>query len=143
MVTRTNLWTAGGTHTEGVTPEVERLKGAQTSSELMRYDPERRGGGTIGLRARVIVGRSWRFGRSGSSADGTNVNDQPWKGNEEPLRVVEEGSGGGGGRAYPRGCVNSEMSISTAVADAMAARPGRETVHIWSSVRSLRDCREE
>jgi hypothetical protein len=44
-----------------------------------------------------------------------------------------------GKEVYPRGWVKRETSISTAVADAMAARPGRETVHIWSSVRSLRD----
>ena len=42
-------------------------------------------------------------------------------------------------RCYPRGCWRSEARSSTAVEDAIEARPGRVTVHIWSSVRSVND----
>lgn len=43
---------------------------------------------------------------------------------------------------YPSGCCRSEASSSTAVDDAIDARPGRVTVHIWSSVLSVSDCDE-
>ena len=40
---------------------------------------------------------------------------------------------------YPSGCCNRDTSSSTAIDAAMGASPGRVTVHIWSSVRSVRD----
>lgn len=40
---------------------------------------------------------------------------------------------------HPSGCCNKETRSSTAVEAAMEARPGLVTVHIWSSVRSVRD----
>lgn len=43
------------------------------------------------------------------------------------------------GVAYPCGCWRSETRSSTAVEAAIDARPGRVTVHIWSSVRSVSD----
>lgn len=44
---------------------------------------------------------------------------------------------------YPLGCCKSETMSSTAVELAMEAIPGRVTVHIWSRVRSVRDCRKK
>lgn len=46
-------------------------------------------------------------------------------------------------KTYPLGCWRSDTRSSTAVDDAIEARPGRVTVHIWSSVRSERDWRKE
>jgi hypothetical protein len=40
---------------------------------------------------------------------------------------------------YPSGCCKTETSSSTAMDAAIGASPGRVTVHIWSSVRSVRD----
>jgi endogenous inhibitor of DNA gyrase (YacG/DUF329 family) len=39
----------------------------------------------------------------------------------------------------PSGCCMSETSSSTAVEEAIEAKPGRVTVHIWSRVRSVKD----
>eukprot|EP00955_Chlamydomonas_euryale_P001450 16621-Chlamydomonas_euryale.AAC.7 len=44
-------------------------------------------------------------------------------------------AGGGGGAATPSGCCSSAASNSTARAEAIGDRPGRATVHCWSSVR--------
>lgn len=41
---------------------------------------------------------------------------------------------------HPSGCCRTEASSSTAVEAAIDARPGRVTVHISSSVLSVRDC---
>lgn len=40
---------------------------------------------------------------------------------------------------YPSGCCKSDTRSSTAVDAAIEASPGRVTVHIWSSVRSVKD----
>lgn len=42
-------------------------------------------------------------------------------------------------RTHPSGCCSNDTSSSTAVDEAIEAIPGRVTVHIWSSVRSVRD----
>lgn len=47
---------------------------------------------------------------------------------------------GGERETHPSGCCKRETRSSTAVDDAIEAIPGRVTVHIWSSVRSERDC---
>ena len=42
--------------------------------------------------------------------------------------------------AYPTGCCSKDMSNSTALTAVMVASPGRVTMHIWSSILSVRDC---
>lgn len=46
-----------------------------------------------------------------------------------------------GEQTDPLECWMIETSNSTAVEDAMDAMPGRVTVHIWSRVRSVKDCK--
>lgn len=46
------------------------------------------------------------------------------------------------GAAGHCGCWRSDTSSSTNRADAIAATPGRVTVHCWSSVWSLTDCKK-
>lgn len=46
----------------------------------------------------------------------------------------------GAGAINPSGCWMTETRSSTAVAAAMDASPGLVTVHIWSSVRSVKLC---
>ena len=45
------------------------------------------------------------------------------------------------GACARRGCWSTETRSSTSRADAIGAMPGRVTVHCWSRVASLRDCR--
>ena len=42
-------------------------------------------------------------------------------------------------KTYPSGCWSSDARSSTAVDDAIEAKPGRVTVHIWSRVLSVKD----
>ena len=67
-----------------------------------------------------------------AAASGTGGAANMLHDNEYTMNMEELGS-------YPSGCCKREANSSTAVAAAIGASPGRVTVHIWSSVRSVRD----
>ena len=115
---------AGSAATAATKPKPRSRKAPTTASEQAEHLSK----------ARVVGSTVWKCVRKPRTLWGRMP-----RGRALASTRCDSGVSGSASAAPPAGWCRSATSNSTASADATGARPGRDTVHCWSSVRSFEE----